>query len=164
MFKYSTPDYLWPVERPAETYTYREKLLFHIIWKSMERSGDAFYSILIQPLFRTKLCKPVSHWSSERDATYPIMNLEAPERRQTSHFLSISAHFKITFHPNIQSGVEVWTLWWPIHMWKWHLIIPKPLFHSLSKTNPVYLCAIIRGKKSAHSVFRQVADLIFLDT
>lgn len=30
-----------------------------------------------------------------------------------------------------QIGVVVWTLWWVIHVWRWSIVLPKPLFQSL---------------------------------
>ena len=38
--------------------------------------------------------------------------------------------------PKILNGVKVWTLWWPIHVWKRCLMLPEPLFHNLSPMNP----------------------------
>ncbi len=37
--------------------------------------------------------------------------------------------------PKILNGVKVWTLWWPIHVWKLCLMLPEPLFHNLSPMN-----------------------------
>ena len=33
--------------------------------------------------------------------------------------------------PKILNGVKVWTLLWPIHVWKCCLMLPEPLFHNL---------------------------------
>lgn len=38
-------------------------------------------------------------------------------------------------HPKIFYGVTVYTLWWPIHGWKWCLMLSEPLFHNLSPMN-----------------------------
>ncbi len=37
----------------------------------------------------------------------------------------------------ILNGVKVWlwTLWWPIHVWKGSLMLPEPLFHKLNPMN-----------------------------
>ena len=32
--------------------------------------------------------------------------------------------------PKILNGVKVWTVLWPIHVWKCYLMLPKPLFHN----------------------------------
>ena len=39
------------------------------------------------------------------------------------------------FSSKILCGVKVWTLWWPVHVWKWCLMLPKPVFHNLSLMN-----------------------------
>ena len=56
----------------------------------------------------------------------------------------------------IINGVKVWTLWWPIHVWKC-LMLPEPVFHGLSPMTPGIdilecACAIREGKKSIDGI------------
>ena len=40
-------------------------------------------------------------------------------------------------HPNnSQLSIKLWTLWWPIHTWKWCFMLLEPLFKRLNLNDP----------------------------
>ena len=65
--------------------------------------------------------------------------------------------------PKLLRAVNIWTLWWPVHVWKWCLMLPEPLSHSLSLMNRgiviLEFTRVIREEKNpliekpAHSVY-----------
>lgn len=65
---------------------------------------------------------------------------------------------------HLKDGVKVWTLLWPIHVWKWCLMLFGPLFHHLSPMNAAIViwedaCTIRAGRTWSFSTFRQSAGL-----
>lgn len=56
--------------------------------------------------------------------------------------------------PKSLSGVKVWSLWQPIHVWQWCFRLPELLFHSLSLMSPGFLeiCLCYQGRKITHNI------------
>lgn len=76
--------------------------------------------------------------------------------------------------PKILSWFKVWTLWWPIHVWKWCLMLPEPLFCNLSPMNPgvvilEYPQAVTAQKEalsllsSCHTRLRNIVSCLIMD-
>ena len=91
---------------------------------------------------------------------------------ESNHSISLFQHIPQTFN-----GVKVSTLWWPINVWKWLLMLPDTHVSILSQLEPDEswhchpgICPSHQGRKKSidgitwlFSTFRNSADLLCLD-
>ena len=118
--------YTLPGQKSAFSFDYGTHSLWHCFHKLLQ-----CHKIYFRPVLHSFFTKILYWWWESR----------ATEQSLLQHI------------PKILNGVKVWTLWWPIHVWKWCLMLPEPLFHNLSLMNPgiviLEYAHVIREEKNA---------------